>query len=625
MPHQQAGRAAAGTRLAGFFARAGAGSAGLFRAAAVGVPVLAGLVSVLLGQDTNWDLQNYHWYNAFAFFHGKLWTDLAPAGMQTYFNPLIDLPYYALNRVMPSAAVGFLSGLVQGLAFWPLLAVGWALFAGRPAPQRRQMALLLGLAGLLTANFLSTLGNTMGDGLTAAFVLAALAVCVAAVPRLEAEAARRPWCGGLAGAGLLLAAGCLAGIATGLKLTNAVYAVALCAALLLLPLAAVARLRVAFLFGLGVLAGTGLSAGWWFWTLWQATGNPLFPQFSGLFPSELARDVGVVDTLWRPKSALEAALWPFITALNPRRVGQIALHQVLWPLATLAFGAFLLRLAAARAGLAAAMAPLGGRGRLVIGYIVIGYLVWLKLFSIGRYLAPIEMVLPFAIWLLGTRLLPARRAAGLTAAALALSAAVTLFGGVTGWSHSGWADPAFRADRPAIDDPARATVLLAGGEPPWGFLVAELPPQVAAVGLVTTFPESPAYRARARAIATGRGGPLYAVLPGARDRRADEAAALDRRFRALGLGSAGWSCGAARSAVAAFGLRVQVVPSADGCHLAPAAPAADLAAENAALQQNGAAMLAAYGFRLEPESCTPLTAFIGTRPFGFQWCRAAIE
>jgi hypothetical protein len=41
---------------------------------------LAGAASVLLlHQDVNWDLQNYHFYNGWAFVYGRLGWDLAPA------------------------------------------------------------------------------------------------------------------------------------------------------------------------------------------------------------------------------------------------------------------------------------------------------------------------------------------------------------------------------------------------------------------------------------------------------------------------------------------------------------------------------------------------------------------
>ena len=62
-----------------------------------GAMLVAGIVSAfVLKQDVNWDLQNYHFYNAWAFVHQRLGWDIAPAQLQTYHNPLLDLPYYAM-------------------------------------------------------------------------------------------------------------------------------------------------------------------------------------------------------------------------------------------------------------------------------------------------------------------------------------------------------------------------------------------------------------------------------------------------------------------------------------------------------------------------------------------------
>ena len=46
--------------------------------------------------DVNWDFVNYHYYNAFAFLHDRLNYDIAPASVNTFFNPLLDLPLYFL-------------------------------------------------------------------------------------------------------------------------------------------------------------------------------------------------------------------------------------------------------------------------------------------------------------------------------------------------------------------------------------------------------------------------------------------------------------------------------------------------------------------------------------------------
>lgn len=84
---------------------------------------------MLAGQDACWDLKNYHLYNAWAWLHGRPTTDLAPAGLQSYFSPYLDLPYAWLAlgplkhwpRVLTAV-----QGLYTGLAFymvWAIVAV----------------------------------------------------------------------------------------------------------------------------------------------------------------------------------------------------------------------------------------------------------------------------------------------------------------------------------------------------------------------------------------------------------------------------------------------------------------------------------------------------------------------
>jgi hypothetical protein len=69
----------------------------------VGMPalVLCLLIGALYaahkGQDAAWDLENYHLYNAWSFLHARLTIDLAPVGLQGFFNPLLDVPYFWLG------------------------------------------------------------------------------------------------------------------------------------------------------------------------------------------------------------------------------------------------------------------------------------------------------------------------------------------------------------------------------------------------------------------------------------------------------------------------------------------------------------------------------------------------
>src|SRR6185312_16715658 len=77
------------------------------------------------GPDASWDLRNYHLYNAFAALNGKLGYDLAPAQMQTFHWPGLDILQYWIRRglnehpnaasaifAIPQAVAAFLAFLI---------------------------------------------------------------------------------------------------------------------------------------------------------------------------------------------------------------------------------------------------------------------------------------------------------------------------------------------------------------------------------------------------------------------------------------------------------------------------------------------------------------------------------
>lgn len=468
------------------------------------VPVLCGLLSLKLGQDDNWDLHNYHLYNPFALLHGKIGLDLAPGQWQSYFNPTLDLLYYGLATSLPGPLTGFIMGWLHGLNFVLLLGLARCLL---PAGARRAQ-LLLALAGCLGPAFVSELGNSMGDNLTALTVLGALLLVLRQWPQLAEGCARACW--RIAAAGLLAGAGC------GLKLTNAPYALALCLALLALPMDWRARLKAALLFGFGVLGGIALTAGHWYWRMWQVFGNPLFPQFNDRFHAPLAAPIGVGDTGWLPQGLAEKLLWPFIFTLHPRRVSELALRHLLWPLIYVAAIAALILLLQAALRRRAAPLQLAPGSRVLLVFFGLSYLIWLNLFSIYRYLVPLELLLPLACWLLAQGLAGPLRGARLAGPVLACAALSVL--SVGGWGHARWTRQAFDVSVPALAAPERSMVVTLGADPPLGWLAVFFPPQTVFASLGAGFPESDAYRARAAELLAQRAAGLYLLLP---DWRAD--------------------------------------------------------------------------------------------------------
>src|SRR5690606_24361686 len=249
----------------------------------------------------------------------------------------------------------------------------WRMLHGEPA--RSRLALLLALAGMCGAAFLSELGNTMGDASTAVLVLGAFALCL---PSMQGWRARR-----------VLVAGVLLGAAVALKLTNAMYAVGLGLALLATPLPWATRLRMTVLLTAVSLAVFALMAGPWFLRVWGEFGNPLFPQFNAWFQGPLARADSVGDARWLPDSLGQALAWPLRMTFQPNRVSEVALLQVIWAVLYVA------AIVAALRWLARRLRGQSGSGKgeadparvTFAVYVVATFVVWVGVFSIHRYLA----------------------------------------------------------------------------------------------------------------------------------------------------------------------------------------------------------------------------------------------
>ncbi|HET9047075.1 MAG TPA: hypothetical protein VFO33_08960, partial [Casimicrobiaceae bacterium] len=138
------------------------------------IAIAAG-VAIALGQDANWDLQNYHFYDPWALIHGRaLGHDVAAAQLQTYLNPLLDVPFYAMVAAdwNPRIITAVLA-LPAGVSAWLLAKIAWALFDD-PDPRARIGATIAALAiGLTSAMAVGTLGTTMNDWPGTAFTLGA--------------------------------------------------------------------------------------------------------------------------------------------------------------------------------------------------------------------------------------------------------------------------------------------------------------------------------------------------------------------------------------------------------------------------------------------------------------------
>ena len=326
----------------------------------------AGARSISLGKDANWDLRNYHWYNAWALLNGRMGWDLAPAQIQTYYNPIGDLPFHYLVQWLPwPRHVAFWMALPAAVACFFLIRIAVRLFP--PGAERGNLAWVIAAVaiGATGAAGQATMGSTMNEWLSAAFLMAGL------------------WFAMRNSRGVAIGAA-LVGCAVGLKLTYGIFALGFLAALVThgswTERARRVAIAAAFLF-----AGFLVFGGYWAWVMWREFGNPTFPYYNHVFQSPWWEPVAFFDRHWGPRSVLHWLFFPLYFAKQSTLVSEVGFRDyrlaVLMVLSILAAIKFVAR-----------RPPIGPAWQFLITFTIVSYLAWLKLFGIYRYLVPLELI-----------------------------------------------------------------------------------------------------------------------------------------------------------------------------------------------------------------------------------------
>lgn len=339
----------------------------------------------LRGQDKNWDLLNYHFYAGYSLLHGNFLQDIAPMGLVSFLNPAPNvLAFLALSKLaFPFSAWAIT--LVQLLSIPLLVLIG------------RQLGRELGLAQIGAAEFLalalcllaplwwSELGTSFADASTTPLVLLGLYLGLRGVAQGASAGAHFVW------------AGLCFGLAAGLKLTNAPFAIGFLVALAAQSVGGrwQQTLRQLALLGAGLLGGFLLTAGWNFYLL-QHWGSPLFPLYNAWFKSPYADQINFQENVWRFKSVFEFARFLWDCVLGTARTAEFAFADARW----LVFFVLLLPVLALRK-------KFGADARVAFSLLVfmlVAFLLWALVFAYQRYLLPVELLLGFGIWVLLARL-----------------------------------------------------------------------------------------------------------------------------------------------------------------------------------------------------------------------------
>ena len=258
--------------------------------------------------------------------------------------------------------------------------------------------------------------------------------------------------------------GALLGLATGLKLTAAVYAPAMGVVVLLAPRSVRLGLRDAILFGAASAAVLLLSYGPWGWHLYQQTGNPFFPMFNGFFHSPWAAAAAGRDPRFFPKSLMQWLFYPFywldynkftVMDLNFRDARFAAFYIV----SAITVGVVLFTTLRAQKPKSVALRPIS----LVLAFTVMAYVIWLVMFSILRYAVALEILVSILTILLLFKLgdMLFGRSAYLSSIVIAalLTVALLVYARPPDWGHVAYGRSVFAINVPKL--PSDALVIFA--------------------------------------------------------------------------------------------------------------------------------------------------------------------
>ena len=437
------------------------------------------MASIGRGQDANWDLQNYHFYVPWALRQGRLLSwDIAAAQLQTYHNPALDLVFQAMVALdWPPPLVAFVLSIPAGIGAYFLARIIRLLFRGNVGAGRSLLPVAAFAIGITGAVGFAVLGTTMNEWPAAMLTLAALWLLLRAIVALpEAALPVRP----------LVAAGIVLGLASGLKLTAATYALGMAIALLCRRPQWRdwrAGVREAGIFGIGVVGGLAVSIGWWWLTLWSHFGNPLFPYANEWFRSPWWYDVSVLGRAYGPHDIGEWLAFPYdLFRAKPFFVAEVLFRDARMPtIYTLALTTGAVSLAAYLALPSARRRARTPRASAAPWYFVgffwlASFLLWTEQYSIYRYLLPLEL-LSGALIVGLVRQLVRTRALPVVVTILAL----TIIGTTRwpDWGHVDFGDRWFEVGLPPV---APDALVLLASDAPMAYLLPYLPPSARHVG-----------------------------------------------------------------------------------------------------------------------------------------------
>ena len=237
--------------------------------------ISGGLISLMRGQVTNdFDTYNYHIYAPWAFLHNRYDIDILPCGIRSYFNPILDLPYYFLYKVFWSFPK--IAGFIQGFWYGGVVFLGYklsTLFYFENKADKFSFNILCLILTATSPVVLLLCGMVSTDLHITLFILLILYFYLQIIFSNEFNKKKT------------IFTGILIGAVVGLKLTSFVMISGILFASVFMLKQIKNPLKIFIYTFCSSIIGFLTINGYWYYKIWNTFKNPFFPYFNNLFQS----------------------------------------------------------------------------------------------------------------------------------------------------------------------------------------------------------------------------------------------------------------------------------------------------------------------------------------------------
>lgn len=383
---------------------------------------------IILGMDSFWDTDNYHYYIGWSAANLKTFVYGALAQYHTYLNPLID----TLNYLTFSTS-SYLGAAFHSFIFASSLFIVYQIYLKMHESltmQLRVLGFFVTAIGASAAMSVSLFGSFTNEHQIALIVLFAFWLVI---QNREKHKFKR-----------LFVSGFCVGCAIGFKLTSITYFSAL---ILTATLVEKNHLKAFLYLSLGATVGLLLTDGPYMVMRWREFGNPIFPFANNLFHSPY------FSTVWFEFSKFELGKIFYYLSLPFRWLysrdfveGDVnQLRDARFLLGYIGLFLFIFSI------LIQKYKPGKKEVQLVVFYILI-WIFWILLFRIYRYLVVLEL-LSGVIFSLGVQRILAKRKEKLSVWLIIISAllGVSLTTIYPSWGRRPWDNNFIRVDMPTFN------------------------------------------------------------------------------------------------------------------------------------------------------------------------------